>query len=254
MLRNLLVCGLIAGVCAGLLATGFAELAGEPAVSRAILFEQTHAAAAGQTPEAPVVSRTVQRSVGLLAVAVVYGLALGGLFALAFAVVYGRVGRASPATTALWLAAAAFLVLFLVPFVKYPANPPSVGSAETIGRRTELYGVMIAISLFAAVAAMRVRSSLSKRRSASTAALVAVVCFLIVVTAAGVALPGVDEVPSTFPAVTLWRFREAAVGTQLVMWATLGLIFAAGAQRLMARRDGRAQPATPSPSAPAAPE
>lgn len=254
MLRHLLVCGLIAGVCAGLLATGFAELAGEPAVSRAIVFEQAHAAAAGQTPEAPVVSRTVQRSVGLLAAAVVYGIALGGLFALAFTAVYGRVGRASPARTALWLAAAAFLVLFLVPFVKYPANPPSVGNPETIGKRTELYGVMIAISLFAAVAAVRVRSSLSRRRSAAAAALVAVACYLVVVAAAGVALPGVDEVPSAFPAVTLWRFREAAVGTQVVMWTAIGLIFAAGAQRVTARREGRAQPATPSPSAPAAPE
>lgn len=254
MLRNLLVCGLIAGACAGLLATGFAELTGEPAVGRAIVFEQARAISAGRTPEAPVVSRTVQRSVGLLVMSVVYGLALGGLFALVFAAVYGRVGRASPARTALWLAAAAFLVLFLVPFVKYPANPPAVGNPETIGKRTELYGLMIAISLFAAVAGVRVRRSVGKRRSTGASALVAIACYIVVVAAAGVALPGIDEVPSTFPAVILWRFREAAVGTQIVMWAVIGLIFAAGAQRLMAGREGRVRLATPSPSSPASPE
>ena len=65
-----------------------------------------------------------------------YGLALGGLFALAFAFAYGRVARASPRATALWLAAAAFVVVYLVPFLKYPANPPAVGDPDTIGRRT----------------------------------------------------------------------------------------------------------------------
>ena len=145
MIRNLLVCGFIAGACGGLLATGFAELAGEPAINSAISFEEAQAEAAGQAPEPEMVSRDIQRSVGLLTAAVVYGLALGGLFALAFAAIYGRVGRVSPAKTALWLAAGAFVVVYLVPFLKYPANPPSVGNPDTIGHRTLLYVVMIAI-------------------------------------------------------------------------------------------------------------
>ena len=40
MLRKLLICGLIAGICGGLLATGFAKLAGEPSYSRVELFTQ----------------------------------------------------------------------------------------------------------------------------------------------------------------------------------------------------------------------
>lgn len=254
MLRNLLVCGLAAGVCAGSLAAGFAELAGEPAVNQAIAFEHAQAAAAGAPPEAAVVSRGVQRSIGLLAGSVVYGLALGGLFALAFAAVYGRVGRASPARTALWLAAAAFLVVFVVPFAKYPASPPAATNPDTIGQRTALYGVMIAVSLFAAVTAVRLRGRLSKRRSAATATLLAAASYVLVVVAAGLALPGADEVPATFPAVTLWRFREAAVGTQLVMWSTIGLVFAAGAQRVMARVASGMQPSATSPGSPAATE
>ena len=101
-------------------------------MDRAIAFEQQQAASAhDHQEEAPVVSRAVQKSFGLVTAAVVYGLSLGGLFALAFAAVYGRVGRASPARTSVLLAAFAFVVVFLVPFVKYPANPPSVGDPDT---------------------------------------------------------------------------------------------------------------------------
>src|SRR5689334_7020361 len=130
MLRNLLICGLIAGLCGGLLATGFARIVGEPSVDRAIAFESAKAKAAGEHEETPLVSRTLQKSFGLLTAAVVYGLSLGGLFGLAFAVVYGRVGRASPARTSVLLAAFTFVVIYLVPFVKYPANPPSVGNPD----------------------------------------------------------------------------------------------------------------------------
>jgi predicted cobalt transporter CbtA len=233
VLRNLLICGLVAGLCGGLLATGFARLVGEGPIDRAIVFETAKAKAAGQHEESPIVSRTLQKSLGLLTAAVVYGLSFGGLFGLVFAVVYGRVGRASPARTSVLLAAAAFVVIYLVPFVKYPANPPSVGDPTTIGRRTALYLIMILISLLAAVAALRLRGLLAERWSASTATLLAGAVYLLVVIVAGWALPPIQEVPRTFPAVTLFRFREASVGMQAVLWATIGLVFAGTAQRVM---------------------
>jgi hypothetical protein len=234
MLRNLLICGLIAGLCGGLLATGFARVVGEGPIGQAIAFESAKAKAAGEHEEAPIVSRTLQKSLGLLTAAVVYGLSVGGLFGLVFAVVYGRVGRASPARTSILLAAFAFVVIYLVPFVKYPANPPSVGDPNTIGRRTALYLIMILISLLAAVAAVQLRAVLARRWSASTATLLAGAGYLLVVVVAGWwALPSVQEVPRTFPAVTLFRFREASIGLQAVMWTTIGLVFAATAQRVM---------------------
>jgi Probable cobalt transporter subunit (CbtA) len=234
MVRNLLICGLIAGACAGVLATGFAELAGESAVESAISFEQARDAAAGEPAIAGPVSRPVQRSVGLLLAAIVYGLAMGGLFALAFAAAYGRVGRISPAATALWLAAAAFVVVFLVPFLKYPANPPSIGHPETIGERTTLYFTMLAISVLSAVSAVRLRAILSRRLGGGAATLLSLGAFIAIVVGAGLALPGIHEVPAQFPASALWHFREASVGTQAVLWATVGLVFAALAPRVMA--------------------
>ena len=96
MLRTLLIWGMLAGACGGLLATGFAEIAGEPAINRAIAFEDAQAKAAGEAPAPELVPRDIQRSFGLITAALVYGLALGGIFALVFAGVYGRVTRGSP--------------------------------------------------------------------------------------------------------------------------------------------------------------
>jgi hypothetical protein len=234
MLRTLLICGMLAGVCGGLLATGFASVVGEPAVDRAIAFEDAKAQAAHEPAEPELVSRDIQRSLGLVSAAGIYGLAVGGVFALAFGFAYGRVGRASPARTALWLAAGTFVVLFLVPFLKYPANPPSIGDPDTIERRTLLYLTMIAISGLAALAALRLRTLLAARRAPGTATLAAGAAYLAIVVAAGLALPGIHEVPADFPAVTLWRFREASIGMQAVMWTTVGLVFAALAPRVLA--------------------
>jgi predicted cobalt transporter CbtA len=236
MLRTLLVWGLIAGFCGGLLATGFAELVGESAVDQSIAVEDHKAAAAGEAPAPELVSRDIQKSVGLLTAAIVYGLALGGIFAIVFAVAYGRVGRASPAQTALLLALGAFLVLYLVPFLKYPANPPATGDPDTIGRRTELYLLMVSISVLAGVAAMRMRASLRTRVDPALATGLAAGAYLVIVVVAGIAMPGVHEIPRDFPATTLWRFREASVGMQLVMWTSIGLVFAVAAQRVMTRQ------------------
>lgn len=236
MLRNLLLCGLLAGLCGGLLATGFARVVGETQINQAIAYEDAQYKAHGLAPEKPVVSRSLQSSLGLLTAAVVYGLALGGLFALAFAAAYGRVGRASPARTSIWMAAGAFVVLYLVPFIKYPANPPSVGDPDTIGKRTALYLIMILISVLAAIAAVRLRKLLAERWSGSTATLVAGFAYLLLVIVAGALLPSINEVPKTFPAVTLFRFREASLGMQAVIWATIGLVFGVTAERAMAGR------------------
>jgi predicted cobalt transporter CbtA len=235
VLRTLLICGLLAGLCGGVLATGFAKVAGEPPLDRAIAWESAHARATGEAPHAEVVSRTVQGSIGLAAGACVYGISLGGLFALVYAGAYGRISRGGPARTALGLGAAAFVVVHLVPFLKYPPNPPSVGDPATIGDRTALYFGMLAISVLAAVAAVRLRMQALPRLGGDRATLAAIGAYVVVVVAAGLVMPAVDEVPQTFPATTLWDFRVASAGVQLVMWATISLVFAAAAQRVIER-------------------
>ena len=176
MVRDLLIRGMVAGAVAGLLAFGVAKVFGEPQIDSAIAFEEQHAqgeayqhshaqatADAGETASAHgdeegLVSRKVQSTAGLLTAVLVYGAAMGGLYALAFAFLHGRVENLSPRLLALLLAAAAFAALYYVPSLKYPASPPAVGDGATIGYRTGLFFLMLLISLGAltfAVAAGR---------------------------------------------------------------------------------------------------
>jgi len=237
MVRPLLTRGMLIGVFAGLLAFAFAGIFGEPQVDLAIAFEDRMHQLAGEAAEPEIVSRGMQASFGLLTGVVVYGCALGGMFSLAFAYAYGRFGRFSPNAMAAILAAAAFVVLVLVPQIKYPANPPSIGDPETIGARTALYFIMIALSLTGAVAALSARRLLRARYGAWNAALIAGAAFVAGMAIVMLVLPPVNEVPQDFSAVVLWRFRLASLGIQTVLWTTLGIGFGAAAQQAILGRE-----------------
>lgn len=236
MVRSLLIRGMLAGILAGLLAFGFAWLFGEPQVNLAIGFEAHMHQMAGDAPEPEVVSRAVQSTIGLLTGVVVYGSAIGGIFALAFAGAYGRLGRLDARGTAALLAAAGLAVLILVPQIKYPANPPSIGEPETIGLRTALYFTMIALSLIAAIAALSTGRQLARRLGTWNGVLIAGAAYIVVVAAAMLILPAVDEVPADFSAAVLWHFRLASFGIETVLWTALGLIFGVSAERVVARQ------------------
>ena len=247
MLRTLLICGLIAGVCAGVLGFGFARIAGEGSVDAAIAFEELKAGEAGVVEEGePPVTRDTQKGIGLLTATVVYGVALGGIFALVFAAVYGRVANASPARTAVWLAAIFLVVVFLVPFIKYPAGPPATGDTETIEKRTLLHLTMIAVSVLSAVAAVRIRQWVRRKEAWRQYGLLAGVAgYVLIVSLAMAILPGINEIPADFPATSLWTFRSSTVGLQLTIWTTIGLVFAFLAQRRMVQASDRARGAVP---------
>ena len=233
-MRTLLVRGMLVGLAAAALALIFAWVFGEPQIGHAISFEDQQARLAGAAPAPELVSRTVQETFGLAVAIGLVGLALGGLFSIAFAICYGRIGRFGPRATSALVAAGAFVAVELVPFLKYPANPPSVGNPATIGHRTVLYFTMIAISVAAAIATIRLGLRLATRFGNWNASLLAAAAFIAVVTIAYLALPAVNEVPRDFPAVVLWRFRLASIGTQAVLWTTLGLLFGALTERSLA--------------------
>lgn len=247
MVGKLLVRGMLAGIAAGLLTFAFARVVGEPQVDLAIAFEEKGEAAhhhhdadtttltqaaSGHDHEEELVSRGTQAGWGLLTGVVVFGAAVGGLFSLTFAFAYGRTSKLAARPLSAWLALAAFVALVLVPTLKYPANPPSVGDPETIGMRTGLYFLMIAISIAAMVFSLTVRKGLSKRLGAWNASIVGGVVFIAIIAAVQIGLPVINEVPDGFPAMLLWKFRVAALGMQAILWTTIGLLFGVLAERL----------------------
>ncbi len=234
MMRTLLVRGMLTGLAAGALALVFAWIFGEPQVGHAVAFESHQARLAGAAPAPELVSRAVQQTFGLAVAVGLVGVALGGLFAIAFALAYGRIGNFGPRATSALVAAGAFVAVELVPFLKYPANPPSIGNPATIGRRTVLYFAVIAISVVLCIAAVQIGRRLAPRFGNWNATLIAAAAFIALVSIAYLALPGINEVPRDFPAVVLWRFRLASLGIQAVLWATLGLGFGAWNERSLA--------------------
>jgi predicted cobalt transporter CbtA len=219
---------MIAGLVAGLLYAVFAYVFGEPSLDAAIAFEEHHAHDHGAEE---LVSRGVQSTFGLLTAAVVYGVAIGGIFALVYAVAQGRVGQLAPRATAAALALVGYVVIYVVPFLKYPANPPASSIDETIGQRTGLYLVMVLFSVLVAVAATVLRQRLARRHGTWNATLLAAAAYVVVIGAIGYAMPTINETPEDFPAPVLYDFRVASLGGQLVLWATLGLLFGALVQR-----------------------
>ncbi len=175
-------------------------------------------------------------------------MAFGGIAALAFCFALGRVGRFSPRATALLLSGCALLAVYVVPFLKYPANPPSVGDPDTIGKRTTLYFLMMVLSVLLAVGATILGKRLSPSLGTWYATVVAVAASAVAIGLAYAFLPVINEVPRDFPATLLWRFRLSALAMQIVLWGGFGLLFGELAQRLLnpkpaAATSGRAVPA-----------
>jgi predicted cobalt transporter CbtA len=208
--------GALAGLAGGVAMAVVLAVAGEGPIGRAVALE----AGAGEE----VFGRGAQQAGGALA-SVVFGVVAGTVFALAFALVRHRVATADDWRAALALAATAFTTVFLVPFLRYPANPPGVGDADTVGRRTALYLLALGWSAVATWAAWRAGRALRARSAPDHVRLPAVAATYAVLVGIGlVALPPNPD-PVAVPATLLWQFRLATVGGALALWAVLGTVF-----------------------------
>lgn len=258
MVGNLLLRGMLVGLLAGVIAFGFARVFGEPQVDLAIAFEEaqsaadakthaqsegqaaqsqvpgqteghththSHAAVNGEGAEPELVSRATQSGAGLLTGLLVYSAAVGGLFSLVFAFVYGRFGSTDARATAALLALAAFVSLVLVPALKYPPNPPAAGDPDTIVMRTELYFLMLAASVSSLVLAFSLARIVRGRLGSWNAMLTGTAAYVALIGAVCYALPAINEVPEHFSATVLWNFRTASLGIHLILWSVLGVAF-----------------------------
>lgn len=251
MEKRIIACGLLAGALAGLLAFVFARIFVEPVIQRAIDYESGRGEAAHEHEGAEVFTRGIQSNIGMGFGVLAFSVAMGALLAVVFCVAYGRVGAVRPRTLSLLLAAGAFGAVYLVPFIKYPPNPPSIGDPETIGARTGLYLLMVVLSLAFAAGAVWLGRRLTPRLGGWNATLAALGSYVVANAVVMLLLPAVSETPRPmlddsgailypgFNADDLYHFRLFSLGTQLVMWATIGLVFAALIGRLL-HEHGRA--------------
>ena len=213
--------GMAAGLLVGLLAGVFAFFVGEPILDRAIALEE---AAHHEEGHEEVFSRSTQKA-GLFFATGLFGVTTGGVFGISYAFFRERLAAGSDFKRSISLAGAIFAGAFLIPFLKYPANPPTVGDPATIRERTAAYFTLVALSLLAIFLAwLSARALKSRGINARNRRLMAGAGLVVVL---GVLFMLLPAAPSSvgFPSGLLWAFRLSSFGTQLIFWAGLGVLF-----------------------------
>jgi hypothetical protein len=225
--------GMAAGLLVGLLAGLFAFVVGEPVLDKAIAMEEASESAHHEE----IFSRSTQK-VGLFFATGLFGVTVGGVFGIAYAFFRDRLAAGSDLGRSISLSGAIFVGAFLIPFLKYPANPPSVGDPSTIRERTASYFALVALSLLTMLVAwLSARALKARGFDAMRRRLMVGVGMVLVVAVLFLSLPAGPSAEG-FPSGVLWAFRFSSLGTQVVFWAGLGLLFGWLCER--ARRKGAA--------------
>jgi predicted cobalt transporter CbtA len=125
-----------------------------------------------------------------------------------------------------------WFVLFLVPALKYPANPPAVGDPETIYIRESLYIGLVAISGFAALGlAFLYRKLRSIAPNIKNRIIVILLIYAAIIVGAFLILPpNPDKISALMDLVQ--GFRIASAFTMSIFWGLLGIILGALWDRL----------------------
>ncbi|MGW5736089.1 MULTISPECIES: CbtA family protein [Streptomyces] len=225
--------GLVAGGAAGLAAGLFSLLLAEPLMDRAIRAEERRSAVQEHARHHEELFTRSTQHAGLVVTTLVAGLAVGVLFAVAYALVHRRDPYAAPWPRAVAFAAAAFLAVSLLPALRYPANPPGVGDADTVGDRQALWCAALVIGALGMLLVRQVYVRLATRtdpvrQAAAALTTVAVLAVLFL-------LPDNPD-PVPVDAVLLWEFRVLSIASHALLWAMFAAVF--GGLGLRAAREG----------------
>lgn len=224
--KSLALRGVAAGGIAGLAAGLVGLLVVEIPIRAALLIEEARPVTdvAGHSHDEALVSRPMQVLGGVLA-AVIVGLAIGLVFATAYAMANRWFTNRPPFTRSVTLALAVFGAAALLPWIKYPANPPAVGDPETVNYRTVLYLGLIAAGLLIVYGASWLTARLAHLTAPvrTTVVLLAAVAATAVVLLAFPATP--DAIPADMTADILWQFRLASLAETATLYIGLGVVF-----------------------------
>jgi len=221
-----LVIVLMSGCFAGVV-HGIANLAiVEPYLDSAIDIENQNLFASGEEKDtaqfwdAYYEYRTWQKGGQVLAGAIL-GTSVGALFGIVYAYSRNVLPGKNEVKKSFTLAAIMWFTIFLIPFLKYPANPPTVGDPDTVVLRSVLYLAFIAISGFGAVGFYRLYKKLQPSKK-----FVAFVGYAIFISIVFVAMPpNPDEV--TAPMELVNGFRVMSVIAVSIFWISVAFILGA---------------------------
>lgn len=214
---------LISGGLAGTI-HGVANLAlVEPYLDQAIGIENQHLFASGEekdTPEfrAEFDSYRYWQKGGQILAGAILGTSVGALFGIVYAYSRNSLPGRTDLKKTFTLAAIMWLTIFIIPFLKYPANPPTVGDPETVVLRSILYLSFIAISGFGAVGFYQMYKKLQSRKK-----IIAFVGYAFFISTVFVVMPpNPDEISAPIELVN--QFRMMSVIAVSVFWVSVAAI------------------------------
>jgi hypothetical protein len=213
---------LLSGVIAGLILAGVNYYVAEPFIDQAIGIEVDNSIASGEVVDFDELSTyRVWQKEGTFAAGAFLGLTYGAILGIVYVISRKYLPSPDDRKKALILAAIMCLSLYVVPFIKYPANPPALGDPETIGLRDSLY---TSYQLASGLIALGVTILIYKLRKISYIKYIIPVFYLGLVASIYAIFPAnPDEI--TAPMDLVNAFRAVTFGTMVMFYLVLGAIF-----------------------------
>ncbi len=187
----------------------------EPYIDKAIELEVERLVLEGESIDSnEIASYRVWQKGGSILGFIILTLGITSIFAIVYS--YTHI-KGSSIRKGILLASILWIVLFLVPFLKYPGNPPAVGDPETISYRQLLYIIILGISGSTALL-VGYLSNLKRLKYVSP------IIYILVISIAYIFLPNnPDEITISLDLIN--KFRVASVISSLIAWLSMGIIF-----------------------------
>ena len=220
---SFLVVALISGAIAGTI-LGLVNLAlVEPYLDKAIGIEVQNAINEGETvdPQEHVSYRFWQKG-GEVIAGTILGMAFGSLLGIVFAFGRKTLPGSNNIKKAIILSGIIWLVIFMIPAIKYPANPPTIGDPDTINYRQYLFISFILISGVSALGLSIIYKKINLKPSFKLLT-VSIIYGGIMVGAFIVIPPNSDKISAPMDLVN--GFRITSMLTMTVFWFVLGITF-----------------------------
>ncbi len=213
---------LLSGVIAGVILAGINYFVAEPFIDQAIGIEVDNSIASGEVVDFDELSSyRVWQKEGTFAAGAFLGLTYGAILGIVYVISRKYLPSSDDRKKALILAAIMCLSLYVVPFIKYPANPPAVGDPETIGLRDSLY---TSYQLASGLIALGVSILMYKLRRISYIKYIIPVIYVGLVASIYAIFPAnPDEI--TAPMDLVNAFRAVTFGTMVMFYLVLGAVF-----------------------------
>ena len=213
---------LLSGVIAGVILAGVNYFVAEPFIDQTIGIEVDNSIASGEVVDFDELSSyRVWQKEGTFAAGAFLGLTYGAILGIVYVISRKYLPSSDDRKKALILAAIMCLSLYVVPFIKYPANPPAVGDPETIGLRDSLYTIY---QLASGLIALGVSILMYNLRRISYIKYVIPIIYLGLVASIYAIFPAnPDEI--TAPMDLVNAFRAVTFGTMVMFYLVLGAIF-----------------------------